>query len=55
MGIGAQKKSIEIVVFDFDGTSITGNSPVILVRYLRHIGLLKKRIFTRIIFLGSPL
>lgn len=50
MGNTSQNKPVEIAVFDFDGTSITGNSPVILVRYLRRTGLLKKRIFTRIIF-----
>lgn len=50
MGDTVQNKPVEIAVFDFDGTSISGNSPVILVRYLRRIGLLKKSIFTRIIF-----
>ena len=50
MGETVQEKPVEIAVFDFDGTSISGNSPVILVRYLRRKGLLKKRIFTRIIF-----
>lgn len=52
MGETVQEKPVEIAVFDFDGTSISGNSPVILVRYLRRKGLLKKRIFTRIIFWG---
>ena len=46
MGETVQEKPVEIAVFDFDGTSISGNSPVILVRYLRRKGLLKKRIFT---------
>lgn len=31
----------QIAVFDFDGTSIRGNSPVMLVRYLYNHGLLK--------------
>ena len=48
----AQHKPVEIVVFDFDGTSISGNSPVILVRYLFKAGLLKKRVLTRIMFWG---
>lgn len=43
-------KPVEIAVFDFDGTSISGNSPVILVRYLRDKKMLKKRVLTRIIF-----
>lgn len=50
MDQAAQHKPVEIVVFDFDGTSIAGNSPVILVRYLRREGMLKKRIFTKILF-----
>ena len=48
----SQKQPVEIVVFDFDGTSISGNSPVILVKYLRQKGMLKKRILTRILFWG---
>ncbi len=46
----AQHKPIEIAVFDFDGTSIAGNSPVILVRFLRHRGLLRKIVFAKILF-----
>lgn len=45
-------KKKEIVVFDFDGTSISGNSPVLLVRYLWHEGLLRKSILTRIALWG---
>ncbi len=44
------KKPIELVVYDFDGTSITGNSPVILVRYLWNHRLLRKTVLTRIGF-----
>lgn len=40
---------MRLAVFDFDGTSITGNSPVLLVRYLMQKGLLKKRVITKII------
>lgn len=36
-------KPVEIVVFDFDGTCINGNSPVILVHHLLREGLLQKR------------
>ena len=36
----AQSSPQEIVVFDFDGTSISGNSPVLLVRFLWREGLL---------------
>ena len=39
---------VELVVFDFDGTSISGNSPVLLVRHLWQCGMLQKRILTRI-------
>lgn len=49
---GAQNKPVEIVVFDFDGTCISGNSPVILVRHLMHQGMLDKRIISRIAFWG---
>ncbi|MCL1797341.1 MAG: HAD-IB family hydrolase [Eggerthellaceae bacterium] len=38
----ANKKSrVQLAVFDFDGTSISGNSPVLLVRYLHQRRLLK--------------
>ena len=47
-----QNKPVEIAVFDFDGTSISGNSPVILVRYLQRKKMLKKRVLTKIIFWG---
>lgn len=40
----ASTKPVEIVVFDFDGTSISGNSPVILVRTLLKQQLLQKRV-----------
>lgn len=50
MSSGAQQtKPVEIAVFDFDGTSINGNSPVLLVRHLRREGLLRKRVFSTII------
>lgn len=42
-------KPVEIAVFDFDGTSISGNSPVLLVRTLLQQRLLQKRVATRII------
>lgn len=48
----AAAKPVEIAVFDFDGTSIDCNSPVVLVRYLRRVGQLKKRVFTRIVLWG---
>lgn len=47
-----QGTPVEIVAFDFDGTCIDGNSPVILVRYLRHKKLLKKRALARILLWG---
>lgn len=43
---------VEIVVFDFDGTSISGNSPVILVRTLLKQQRLQKRVVARIALWG---
>lgn len=37
-----------IAAFDFDGTSIQGNSPVLLVRYLFHDSLIGKRIIAKV-------
>ena len=37
-----------IAAFDFDGTSIQGNSPVLLVRYLWRDDLLKKRVVAKV-------
>ena len=39
----------EIAAFDFDGTAIQGNSPVILVRYLQKRGMLRKTVMGKII------
>lgn len=44
----SDKKIVEIAVFDFDGTSISGNSPVLLVNYLRRCGLLRSGILAGI-------
>lgn len=52
MGDNRQTKPVEIVAFDFDGTCISGNSPVILVRHLVRKGLLGKGVFLRIICWG---
>ena len=40
---------VRLAAFDFDGTSIEGNSPVILVWYLWRHGLLKKRVLLKIL------
>ncbi|WP_139653356.1 HAD family hydrolase [Raoultibacter phocaeensis] len=40
---------VELAVFDFDGTSISGNSPVMLVRYLKQRGMLKNSVVLRIV------
>lgn len=40
---------VQLAVFDFDGTSIDGNSPVLLVSHLLKHGLLRKRVVTRIL------
>ena len=38
-----------LAVFDFDGTSIEGNSPVLLVQHLMERGMLRKRVIFRIL------
>lgn len=40
---------VQLAVFDFDGTSITGNSPVMLVRYLIQHDMLKNSVVLRIL------
>ena len=40
---------VRIAVFDFDGTSIDGNSPVLLVSHLLKHGMLGKRVTLRIL------
>lgn len=52
MGETSSNTPVEIAVFDFDGTSITGNSPVVLVKHLLRRGLLGKGVFLRIICWG---
>lgn len=44
---GAPERA-ELVVFDFDGTSISGNSPVLLVRYLAARKMLAPSVLARI-------
>ncbi len=39
----------KIAAFDFDGTSIQGNSPVILVRHLRKLDMLRKRVISKVL------
>lgn len=41
-----------LAVFDFDGTSIAGNSPVLLVGYLVKKRMLRKRVLARILLWG---
>lgn len=43
------EQPVKLAVFDFDGTSITGNSPVLLVRYLLSKKMLSKRAMLRIL------
>lgn len=40
---------VRLAVFDFDGTSIDGNSPVLLVSYLMKHRMLRKRVLARIL------
>lgn len=42
-------KRVRLAVFDFDGTSIDGNSPVILVSYMMKKKMLRKRVVFRIL------
>lgn len=42
----------EIAVFDFDGTCISGNSPVLLVKYLLRKGKVRPSVFLRIVSWG---
>lgn len=44
-----EAQPVRLAVFDFDGTSISGNSPVLLVRHLFREKLLKKTITAKII------
>ena len=42
-------EKVRIAAFDFDGTSLNGNSPVMLVRYLAFRGMLRKSVVARIL------
>lgn len=46
-------RPVELAVFDFDGTSISGNSPVILVRRLVRQRMLKVSVVARIALWGA--
>ena len=43
---------VHIAAFDFDGTCISGNSPVLLVRRLMKLGRLEKSVLARILLWG---
>lgn len=43
----------EIAVFDFDGTCISGNSPVLLVKYLLRKGKVRPSVLLRILLWGA--
>lgn len=45
-------KPVRLAVFDFDGTSIDGNSPVLLVEHLVRHKLIRKRVASRIALWG---
>lgn len=44
-----QNGRVRLAVFDFDGTSIDGNSPVLLVNHMMKCGMLSKRIVFRLL------
>lgn len=46
------KVPVEIAVFDFDGTCISGNSPVLLVKYLLRKGMVRPTVLARICMWG---
>ena len=43
---------VHIAAFDFDGTCISGNSPVLLVRLIMKLGMLEKSVLARIMLWG---
>lgn len=45
----SRKGPVRIAAFDFDGTSLDGNSPVMLVRHLAFSRMLRKRVVTKIL------
>ncbi|MEG2458699.1 MAG: HAD-IB family hydrolase [Eggerthellaceae bacterium] len=47
--VGAPGAPVPLAVYDFDGTSITGNSPVLLVAYMARRGMLKFSVLLRIL------
>ena len=47
--LAAPAPRARLAVFDFDGTSICGNSPVMLVWYLRQRRMLRKSVVFRIL------
>lgn len=44
---------VQLAVFDFDGTSIEGNSPVLLVQHLAKLKMIRKRVIARILLWGA--
>lgn len=44
---------VRLAVFDFDGTSIDGNSPVLLVSYLARLGMMRKRDVSKVAAWGA--
>ncbi len=48
-----EKGKVQVAAFDFDGTTITGNSPVLLVRHLVKTKQLSKSVVARILLWGA--
>lgn len=48
----SEQANIQIAAFDFDGTCLNGNSPVMLVKYLVRNGMLDKSVIARILCWG---
>ena len=46
-------RPVRLAVFDFDGTSISGNSPVLLCRYLVKRKMLRKSVVLRLLLWGA--
>lgn len=52
-GAVAGKEPVKLVAFDFDGTALDGNSPVILVKYLVRRHMLPPTVVARIVAWGA--
>ena len=52
MQTGESNEPVRLAVFDFDGTCISGNSPLLLVQYMNKRHMLKKSVVVKLAFWG---